>query len=188
MKQYIAATLLATTIALLGCKGDRPSGGIADTTGAGSPPDSQSTATASLRDASGKELGTLTLRDAGGRIALSGRLTGLPRNTHAIHLHTVGKCEAPKFESAGSHWNPTGREHGTENPNGPHLGDFPNVTAGPDGSVQLEAVSPGGTLKDANPLLDNDGASVVVHAKADDYKTDPSGNSGDRIACGVVGR
>jgi Cu-Zn family superoxide dismutase len=190
MQHRISATFLAGSIALLACEAGRRPEGTADTAGVASPSTAQSggTATAAVRDASGKDLGTLTLRDSGGRIALSGELTGLPRGTHAIHLHTVGKCEGPKFESAGSHWNPTSREHGTQNPNGPHLGDFPNLTAGADGPVQLQNVSPGGTLKSANPLLDTDGASVVVHAKADDYKTDPSGNSGDRIACGVVGQ
>ncbi|HEY9014567.1 MAG TPA: superoxide dismutase family protein, partial [Gemmatimonadales bacterium] len=148
---------------------------------------SSGTATAFLRDLSGQEMGTVTLRDSGGRITLSGELSGLPDGTHAIHIHTVGRCDRPKFESAGSHWNPTGREHGTRNPKGPHLGDLPNLPEPKDGWVKFEAVSPGGTLRGADALLDSDGASVVVHAKADDYKTDPSGNSGDRIACGVIG-
>jgi Cu-Zn family superoxide dismutase len=189
MKLDTAAILLATS-ALLACEAGRREG--ADTTRAATPPDSPAAAqsgtrgTAALRDSAGKELGSLTLSESAGRISLTGQLTGLPRGTHAIHLHTVGRCDPPKFEAAGDHWNPTGREHGTQNPNGPHLGDLPNLTVGQDGSVRLEATTPGGTLQGANPLLDRDGAAVVVHVKRDDYKSQPSGDSGDRIACGVV--
>jgi Cu-Zn family superoxide dismutase len=98
----------------------------------------------------------------------------------------VGQCDAPKFEAAGDHWNPTNAAHGTKNPKGPHLGDLPNLTVGRDSSVTVQATSARGSLRGQNPLLDSDGASVVVHAKADDYRSQPSGNSGDKIACGVV--
>ena len=189
MQKLVTATLLAGSISLPACGDTRRQG--ADTTRAAmpdSPSGAQSAgpATAALRDAKGKDLGTVTLTESGGKISLSGQLTGLPRGTHGIHLHTVGKCEGPKFESAGSHWNPTNKQHGTQNPSGPHLGDFPNLTVGQDGSAKVDATTPGGTLRGENPLLDSDGATVVVHAKADDNKTDPSGNSGDRIACGAV--
>jgi superoxide dismutase, Cu-Zn family len=139
-----------------------------------------------MRDGSGKDLGTLTLADAGQSIAVSGKLSGLPPGEHAIHLHTVGQCDAPKFEAAGDHWNPANRKHGKDAPGGPHFGDLPNVTAGRDGSASVQATTPGGTLRGANAALDSDGAAVVVHAKRDDYKTQPSGDSGDRIACGLV--
>jgi Cu-Zn family superoxide dismutase len=142
--------------------------------------------TAAMRDSAGKDLGTLAVGESGQSITLSGRLTGLPRGEHAIHLHTVGKCEGPKFESAGDHWNPTNKQHGKDAPGGPHLGDLPNLIVGQDGSVTVEANTPGGTLRGSNGALDSDGVAVVVHAKRDDYKTQPSGNSGDRIACGVV--
>jgi superoxide dismutase, Cu-Zn family len=142
--------------------------------------------TAQVRDASGKELGSLTLSEIAGKIAVAGRLTGLPPGEHAIHLHSAGRCDPPKFEGAGDHWNPTNAAHGTRNPKGPHLGDLPNLTVGRDSSTPVQATSPGGTLRGQNPLLDSDGASVVVHAKADDYRSQPSGNSGDKIACGVV--
>lgn len=184
MQNFIATVLLAGSISLLGCKGPRQAGTPADSSSAAQ---SGGTAHAFLHDLSGQEMGTVTLRDSGGRITLSGELSGIPPGIHAIHLHTVGRCDRPKYESAGSHWNPTGREHGTQNPNGPHLGDLPNLPEPKDGWVKVDEVSPGGTLRGANPLLDSDGASVVIHAKADDYKTNPSGNSGDRIACGVVG-
>jgi Cu-Zn family superoxide dismutase len=190
MKADTSAILLVA-FALLGCETDRREG--ADTTRAISAVDTLTAArsgggaTAAMKDASGKDLGTVTLSDSSGKIAVTGQLTGLSRGDHAIHLHTVGKCDPPKFEAAGDHWNPTNREHGVQNPKGPHLGDLPNLTVGQDGSSRVQVTTPGGTLRGgANPALDSDGAAVVVHAKPDDYKSQPSGNSGDRIACGVV--
>ena len=145
-----------------------------------------STAQATLMDSAGNELGNLTLTDSGQAIAVTGQLTGLPPGEHGIHLHTVGRCEPPKFESAGDHWNPTNRQHGKDRPGGPHLGDLPNLTVSGGRSVTVQATTPGGTLQGDNPLMDSDGAAVVIHAKRDDYRTQPSGDSGDRIACGVV--
>lgn len=142
-------------------------------------------ARAQVRNASGRELGTLTLTDSAQSIVVSGGLAGLPPGTHAIHLHTTGQCEAP-FESAGGHWNPTNRQHGAQNPQGPHQGDLPNITVAGDSSVTVRVATPGGMLRGSSGLLDADGAAVVVHAGPDDNRTDPSGNSGDRIACGVV--
>ena len=153
-----------------------PAGGAASGAGTG--------ASAEMRDSAGKALGTITLAGQQGGISVQGHLTGLPAGEHGIHVHAVGQC-APPFESAGPHWNPAQKQHGTQNPRGPHMGDMPNVTAGQDGSVHVALTTSGGTL---DSLLDADGASVVVHATADDYKTDPSGNSGARIACGVVTR
>lgn len=138
-----------------------------------------------VHNAAGRELGTLSMTETPMELTLSGTLRGLPPGTHGIHLHTVGRCEAP-FKSAGDHWNPTNRHHGTENPQGPHLGDLQNITVAADSSAPVAVRSPGGTLRGANPVLDADGASLVIHADADDNRTDPSGNSGDRIACGVV--
>lgn len=143
-------------------------------------------ATAALRDSAGHELGTLTLTDAGQGVAVAGTLRGLPPGVHAIHLHTAGSCDAPTFSSAGGHWNPTNRQHGSENPQGPHFGDLPNITVATDSSVTVQATSPGGTLRGANALLDADGAAVVVHMGRDDYRTDPAGDAGSRIACGTV--
>lgn len=140
-------------------------------------------ATAAMADSAGRALGTLTLAQAEGGIKVDGHLTGVPAGAHGIHLHAVGQC-APPFESAGGHWNPTQKQHGTQNPNGAHLGDMPNVTADASGA-HVSVTTTGGTL---DSLLDADGAAVVLHATADDYKTDPSGNSGARIACGVVKR
>jgi superoxide dismutase, Cu-Zn family len=138
-----------------------------------------------VRDAAGRELGTLTLASTPGGLLLTGRLTGLPPGAHGIHVHAVGRCEPP-FESAGPHWNPASRQHGTANPNGPHLGDMPNITVAADGSATVRVATPGGTLSGSDAVMDADGSAVVIHAQADDYQTDPSGNSGARIACGVV--
>jgi Cu-Zn family superoxide dismutase len=138
-----------------------------------------------MRDAAGRDLGTLTLAPHEGGLMLTGRVQGLPPGTHGIHVHATGRCEPP-FESAGGHWNPTSRQHGTQNPAGPHHGDMPNLVVADDGSAAVNVMTAGGTLGGEGALLDGDGASVVIHAGADDYRTDPSGNSGDRIACGVV--
>jgi Cu-Zn family superoxide dismutase len=105
--------------------------------------------------------------------------------THGIHLHMTGTCDAP-FTTAGAHWNPTARQHGLQNAAGPHLGDLPNIEVGADSSANVQVSATGGTLRGADGLLDADGAAIIVHATADDNKTDPSGNSGARIACGVV--
>jgi Cu-Zn family superoxide dismutase len=115
------------------------------------------------------------------------RAEGLTPGLHAVHLHTTGVCTAPDFASAGGHWNPTGRQHGKDNPQGMHMGDMPNMLAGADGTGEMEYVIPGGLVSSgAAPLLDADGAAVVIHAQADDNKTDPAGNAGGRVACGVL--
>jgi len=142
-------------------------------------------ATVVMRDASGRELGTLTATDTGQGISFAGMLRGLPPGEHGIHVHAVGQCQPP-FESAGPHWNPTTMQHGTQNPQGPHMGDMPNLTVGQDSTVNVQVTTPGGSLHGQNAVMDADGAAVVIHASADDYRTDPSGNSGARIACGVL--
>lgn len=141
--------------------------------------------TVAMRDAQGRDLGSLTLAESAQGVTLTGSLRGLAPGEHGIHVHTVGRCEPP-FESAGPHWNPTSKQHGTQNPQGPHLGDMPNLTVGADSSVMVQATTAGGTLRGADALLDADGAAVVIHAGPDDYRTDPSGQSGDRIACGTA--
>jgi Cu-Zn family superoxide dismutase len=111
----------------------------------------------------------------------------MQRGTYAAHVHTVGACTAPDFTSAGPHWNPTGAQHGRNNPAGMHKGDLPNLSVGTDGRGSLEFLIAGAALRGgAAPLLDADGAAVVIHAQADDYRTDPAGNAGARIACGVL--
>ncbi|WP_157216244.1 superoxide dismutase family protein [Flavisphingomonas formosensis] len=140
-----------------------------------------------LSDASGAQKATATLTQMRKGIRLVVDATGLPAGVHGVHLHTVGQCAAPDFASAGGHWNPTHKMHGKDNPMGEHMGDLPNITIGADGVGHLDTMIPNAMLSGGEmPLLDADGAAVVIHATADDYKTDPSGNSGGRIACGVL--
>jgi Cu-Zn family superoxide dismutase len=144
------------------------------------------TAKAEMKDATGKSLGTLTLTDTPHGVMVQGTLTGLPEGVHAIHIHTTGKCDAPAFTTAGGHFNPASKQHGIENPMGMHGGDLPNITVA-GGKLTFDLFAPDATLKaGANSLLDADGSAVVIHATADDYKSDPAGNAGARIACGVV--
>jgi Cu-Zn family superoxide dismutase len=123
------------------------------------------------------------LRDSTGGVVVQGAITGLKPGNHGFHVHTVGRCDPPAFESAGPHWNPTNKQHGRQNPAGWHTGDLANLAAAAEGVAQVHQTLEGATLHD---LLDGDGSALVVHADPDDNKTDPSGNSGARIACGVI--
>lgn len=146
-------------------------------------------ATAEVMDLEGKSLGTLELMNMGSGVHITGELMGLPGGDHGIHIHATGDCDAAsKFETAGPHFNPTDHKHGSENPEGPHAGDLPNLPVPPEGAgVIVDLMGEAVTLGDGdNSLFDADGSAVVVHAGPDDYKSDPSGNSGDRIACGVI--
>lgn len=143
-------------------------------------------ATAALADAAGASRGTATVTDSPAGLRLVIEASGLPQGGHGLHIHTAGRCDAPDFASAGPHWNPTGKMHGRDAANGPHWGDLPNLIVGTDGSGRIEALIPGTQLYGGRaPLIDADGSAIMIHASADDYKTDPSGNSGGRIACGV---
>jgi Cu-Zn family superoxide dismutase len=139
-------------------------------------------ATATMRTATGAEAGRATAREVAGGVRFTLDARGVPAGTHGAHVHTTGRCDAPGFESAGPHWNPTAAKHGTNNPQGPHLGDLPNITIGADGRGTLSLTMEGATMAG---LLDADGAAMLIHATADDLQTDPSGNSGARIVCGV---
>ncbi len=139
-------------------------------------------AVATLQLAAGGSAGSVTASDGSSGLTIAISATGLTPGVHGVHIHTTGKCEAPGFTTAGAHWNPSGKMHGSENPMGPHEGDLPNLTAGPDGSGTLTYTIAGASVAS---MLDTDGAAFVIHASADDYKTDPTGNSGGRIACGV---
>lgn len=146
------------------------------------------TAKALLYNTDEELIGEVGFKEMEKGVELSAIINSLTPGVHAIHIHEVGKCEAPSFESAGPHFNPTHKEHGIENPAGPHVGDLPNITVDEQGEVQLNLVAPDFTLKKGakNSIFDEDGSSIVIHEKADDYKTDPAGNSGARIACGVI--
>ena len=139
-----------------------------------------------LKDAQGKAVGSVVIWDQGSGVALQLDLHDLPAGEHAIHFHQVPKCEAPDFKSAGGHFNPENKKHGFDNPEGHHAGDIKNFTVGADGKATAKLENADVTLKEGPDSLLTNGAAIVVHAKADDYKTDPSGNSGDRIACGVI--
>ncbi|HEU4799133.1 MAG TPA: superoxide dismutase family protein [Gemmatimonadales bacterium] len=181
---------LAAIAALASCTpaGDRAADTLAtDSASAAATAPVTATATAEVQDAAGNTLGNLIVTEVEGGVSLSGMLHGVTPGEHGIHIHAVGSCEGPDFASAGDHWNPDNRQHGTDNPDGPHAGDLANITVGADSMVSLQQVTPGGMLQGDSGLLDADGAAVVIHASADDYRTDPSGNSGDRIACGVLG-
>lgn len=143
---------------------------------------------ATLRLANGLPGGTAQILANGPEITILIAATGLAPGVHGVHLHTRGACDAPNFESAGAHLNPAGQEHGMNNPAGAHLGDLPNVTAGSAGTGTVSATLPGSRDAVLAQLFDADGTAIVVHATADDYLTDPSGNSGGRIACGVLTR
>ena len=146
------------------------------------PPDAV-VATANLVDSNGAAIGTVRMFSEPTGIMLRINAGGVPAGQHGVHLHSVGKCEAPKFTSAGPHWNPTDKKHGHRNPAGFHMGDLGNLGVGADGKLVVALFVPEATL---DAIRDGDGTALVLHAKADDEVTDPSGNSGDRIACAVL--
>jgi superoxide dismutase, Cu-Zn family len=149
-------------------------------------PSSTTGAQAEIRDAGGRLLANASADEAGG-VRVRVEAAGLAPGTYAVHVHAVGRCDPPDFATAGPHWNPTTRQHGRLNPMGPHLGDLPNLSVGTDGAGTVEFTVAGASLRRGGQmLLDGDGASLVVHANPDDYRTDPSGSSGARIACGIL--
>ena len=144
------------------------------------------TATIVARDAAGAEKARANLTQDSQGLKVAVQAMGMASGTYGIHLHMVGRCDAPDYSSAGGHWNPTGAMHGMNAPQGPHRGDLPNLVIGADGRGTIDFTIPGGTLTGAQGLLDADGGALVIHAQADDYRTDPAGNSGARMVCGVA--
>ncbi|HEU0043398.1 superoxide dismutase family protein [Sphingomonas sp.] len=169
-----ALTLLLLAVPLAACNRAEPEVGAVL-------PDGR-LATAQLITATGAPAGRATLREVAGGVRVTLDVNSLPTGTHGAHVHTTGRCDAPDFASAGPHWNPANSKHGTLNPQGPHAGDMPNIEIGRDGRGTVGITLAGATL---DGMLDADGAAMMVHATADDLQTDPSGNSGARIACGV---
>jgi len=160
--------LLALTAALAGCETARePAGGPA----------------MPLISSSGQTIGSVRAWQTAGGISFHVRATGLTHGVHGIHVHPIGRCDPPDFASAGTHWNPTNKQHGLNNPQGPHAGDMPNVTVAANGVLDQTVVLPNATMAQ---LIDADGAAILIHANADDYVSQPSGNSGAKIACAVI--
>jgi superoxide dismutase, Cu-Zn family len=148
-------------------------------------------ARAELRDTKGNAIGSAALTDDSDGVRIVGRLSGLSPGTHAFHIHAVGRCDPPDFSSAGGHFNPASRRHGRKNPGGPHLGDLPNIVVGTDGSAHVDIAVHDLTLGsdvDSHSLFGPAGTALVIHERADDETTDPAGNAGARIACGVITR
>jgi superoxide dismutase, Cu-Zn family len=187
-KMRLTLAACAFAISLSGCGGQEAASdrdiAAGNATGSASEAGAQAavqSAVAMLRTAEGAAAGTAAASAADGGIRLALSVEGLPRGAHGAHVHMTGRCDAPTFESAGGHWNPTEAQHGLEAPPGQHVGDMPNLTVGADGRGSLEYTLRGGF----DGLLDGDGSAMMIHADADDQRTDPSGNSGGRIACGV---
>jgi superoxide dismutase, Cu-Zn family len=170
MRRVVFAVLSSL---LAGCAGMQPAGDTA--------------ANVDLRNASGATVGTASLTQVGNVVRIVLDAKGLPPGLHAVHIHAVGKCDPPDFNSAGGHFNPTGKQHGALNPQGSHAGDLPNLNVGVDGNGRLETAIEQITLAaGTSSVWDADGSALVVHAAPDDFKTDPTGNSGARVACGLI--
>jgi len=147
------------------------------------------TAKADLADSKGANVGTAKFKDTSSGVSLALEVSNLPPGVHGFHIHAVGKCEPPDFKSAGGHFNPEGKKHGWENPEGHHAGDLQNLTVDAQGKAKVKVVVPGVTLGDGpNSLFHPQGTALVIHADPDDMKTDPAGNAGTRIACGVISK
>lgn len=176
-----AAVLLSACGAADDQSATAPSSTDTETAGA-----AQRFATADLIDTTGKSVGSATITATGDSHMLQLNVSGIEAGEHGMHLHAVGSCDTPDFTSAGSHLNPHDKQHGRDNPQGSHLGDLPNITAGADGNATISAPLNAPRAELEQYIFDTDGTAIVVHATADDYRTDPTGNSGGRIACGVL--
>jgi len=184
------AALAASLAIVAGCAAGVQSGRVAVSAGPNTYLEAPSAqrAQAGLVDAKGSPIGSASFIEQRQNVRIELTVTALPPGRHGVHLHAVGTCDGPDFASAGGHFNPTGALHGVANPKGPHAGDLPNLDVGSDGRgtlvafTSLVSLAPGASQS----LLRTGGTAIVVHASPDDDKTDPSGNTGARIACGVI--
>jgi Cu-Zn family superoxide dismutase len=143
-------------------------------------------ASGTFRNAAGERIGVASLTDTAGALKLGVSVAELSPGPHGLHFHAMGSCTPPDFKSASSHFNPEGRKHGRLNPEGPHLGDLPNLLVGADGSADTTFVIARELAGGPRSLFQPGGSALVIHAGPDDERTDPSGNSGDRVACAVI--
>jgi len=157
-------------------------------TGYGQPKVGDPAGSATIINSKGEAVGSATLTQGPHSVTIAVEVSRLPPGLHGIHIHAIGKCDPPDFQTAGGHFNPFGKKHGLKAPEGPHAGDLPNLEVGPDGKGKIEGTVGGLTLgkEGLAVLLDSNGTAVVIHAGPDDETTDPAGNSGARIACGVI--
>lgn len=183
MRSYVLAAGLAASLVTVAVaqQGAQPA--------PGQPPSSSSSATAraQMMDGQGRSIGTAELRETPNGLLLQVTLKNATAGEHGLHVHAVGRCEGPTFQTAGGHFNPSGKKHGFLSDAGPHAGDLPNIMVPASMQATAELMLPGLTLsRGPNAVLDADGAALVMHAGKDDHVTDPAGASGDRIACGVI--
>ncbi|MCM8556385.1 superoxide dismutase family protein [Sphingomicrobium sediminis] len=179
MNRFCATIAMAMLLA--GCGGDAADDETAEA------PISQSTGPYSLAGVDGVEVGSVDLSQDPNGVTISVSVSGLSEGLHAVHLHETGDCSAGDFTSAGGHWNPTGAQHGRDNPEGAHLGDLANMSVGADGTGESNFLVTQASLDGGQySIADADGTALVIHAGPDDYRTDPAGDAGSRVACAVV--
>jgi len=184
---FRAAIALSAIFCATAWSGQADAQGQAQTVALRSSVQMASAAHADIVNAAGDKIGTATFVPSAGGVRVDLNVSQLTPGTHGVHIHTVGKCEGPDFKTAGGHFNPANKKHGRDNPAGPHNGDMPNIEVGPDGKVATSLLDTNVTLSEGpNSLFQDGGTSIVIHAMQDDYKTDPTGNSGARVACGVI--